>query len=65
LTGATRFLVKHYLPHDIYAGDKFGPEEEHEAYAAESEHEHDTDNQGMQHEHVEGIAEETFMPPSS
>ena len=61
LKGAENFLVKAYPSHDVYAGDKHGPDEEHEASSIERDHE--SDDEAEQDDAVEGIAEETFMSP--
>ncbi len=69
LKGAEGFLDKHYPLHETYASrkDKEGPDEEHYASSVESDHEHDSnhgsDHDLDEHEHVEGMAEETFMTP--
>ncbi len=62
LRGATSLSVNNYPTHFIYARDKNGPEEEHEASSVECEHEHGGDDEDMQH--VEAIAEETCVSPA-
>ena len=53
--------MKAYPTQDTFAGDRHGPDEEHEASSVESDHE--SDDEAEQDDEVEGIAEETFMSP--
>jgi hypothetical protein len=48
--------------HNLFAGERFGPDEEHEASSVESDHDHDSENKDM-HEPIEGKGEETLMSP--